>query len=223
MAKQLSLKQLAIDKDNTTIVIAVGLASILIIFSIVASNSLIKQQSYQAEVIDKKKKARDQLEKNVEEVNKLKTAYQTFADSQTNVLGGNAKGTGDKDGENPRIVLDALPSKYDFPALTTSLNKMLKDYNVEAITGTDDELAQGGAAASGAPQPVDIPYTVLVNGTAGSIKPILQTFERSIRPMQVKKLTITGDPGSLKITVDAKTYFQPPMKFDIKTETVKKK
>ena len=48
--QQISLKQLAIDKDNTSILIAVGIASFLVIFSLIASNALIKQLRYKSKV-----------------------------------------------------------------------------------------------------------------------------------------------------------------------------
>lgn len=222
MAKQdLSLKRIAIDKDNTTIVVAVGLAVFLVIFSIMASNALIKQMSYQSGVISKKKDALKTLKKNEQEVDKLKTSYQAFADSQQNVLSGSATGTGDKDGDNPRIILDALPSKYDFPALATSLEKVFKPYGIESITGTDDEVTQASAAASEAPQAVEIPFTVTVNSSPQNIKQLLETFEKSIRPMNVKKVKMSGETNSIKVTIDSKTYFQPQKKFDIKKEAAK--
>ncbi len=219
--QQISLKQLAIDKDNTAIVVAVGLAAFIIIFSLVASNALLKQRSYQSTVIGKKKVALKQLKQNEKEVEKLKQSYQTFASAPQNVLGGNPSGTGEKDGDNPRLILDALPSKYDFPALATSLEKVFKPYNIESITGTDDEVAQAAATASGTPQPVEIPFTIAMNGSAQNSKEILQLFEKSIRPVQVEKLTISGRANQLKINVTAKTYFQPQKKFDVTSEKVK--
>ncbi len=218
--QQISLKQLAIDKDNTAIVIAVGLAAFIIVFSLVASNALLKQRAYQAKVIGKKKVALNQLQKNANEVDKLKASYQTFAESQTNVLGGSSSGSGEKDGENPRLVLDALPSKYDFPALTTSLEKVFKKYNLESITGTDDEVAQA-LAASGTPAPVEMPFSIVMGGSAQSSKEVLGLFERSIRPFQLQKVSITGESNDLQITVDGKTYIQPQKKFDVKMEKVK--
>ncbi len=222
MARQkISLKQFAIDKDNTTIVMAVGIAAFVVVFSLVASNALLKQRSYQAKVISKKKIALNQLKKNADEVEKLKTSYQVFASAQQNALGGSSSGTGDRDGENARLVLDALPSKYDFPALTTSLEKVFKPYNIESITGTDDEIAQSEEESAVSPKPVEIPFAIAMNSNAQSTKNILELFERSIRPMQIQKLDIAGQASELKVTVTGKTYFQPQKIFDVKTERVK--
>lgn len=219
--QQISLKQLAINKDSTAIVVVVGLASFILVFSLISSHALLQQRAYQAKVIGKKKVALQQLEDNAQEVEKLKTSYRAFAEKPENVLGGNPEGNGEKDGSNPRLVLDALPSKYDFPALTTSLEKVFKQYGIESITGTDDEVAQSAAEASVSPQPVEMPFTITITGNAQNTKELLQKFERSIRPIQVQKVTINGASNQLKIGVTAKTYFQPEKKFDVKTEKVK--
>lgn len=219
--QEISLKQLAIDKDNAAIVIAVGIASFVIIFSLVACNALIKQERYQSKVIGKKKETLKVLKTNAEEVKKLETSYQAFASTPQNVLGGSSTGTGDRDGENPRLVLDALPSKYDFPGLTSSLNKLFQQYQLESITGTDDEVAQAAAQSSSQPQPIEMPFTVVVNGTAQNSKEILEKMEKSIRPMQVKTLTLNGQSDQLKISVSAHTYFQPQKKFEVRSEQIK--
>lgn len=219
--QQISLKQLAINKDNTAIIVAVGIAAFVVVFSLVASKALLDQRSYQARVIGKKKIALKQLKQNVTEVDKLKNSYQVFSEANQNVLGGSSSGSGDKDGPNARLVLDALPSKYDFPALTTSLDKVFKQYRVTSIAGVDDEVTQSGAQASGTPAPVEMPFTIVVDGPSQSSKDILSNFEKSIRPIQLQTLSIAGDSTNLKFTVKAKTYFQPQKKFDVKTEKVK--
>lgn len=222
MAKQqISLRQIAINKDNTMIALVVGLASFIVVFSLIASNSLLEQRAYQAKVIGKKKTALKQLKANVEEVETLKTSYRAFADSQENILGGASTGTGDRDGDNPRLILDALPSKYDFPALATSIEKIFKPYNLESVTGTDEEIAQSEMVAQGVPQPVEMPFSATVNGNAQSSKEILQLLERSIRPIQIQKLTMAGSSSQLKININAKTYYQPQTVFEVRTETVK--
>jgi len=220
---QLSAKRIAIDKANTAVVIAVGIAAFVVVFSLVACRALLAQRSYQSKVIDKKEVALKQLKTNVKEADKLLISYQEFSSATTNVLGGNPKGTGDKDGENPRIVLDALPSQYDFPALATSINKLITSngFQVETIAGTDDEANQANAKASDNPTAVDMPFSVESKQIAATDgKRFLELFERSIRPIQVSKITISGQDGSLKISLKAKTYYQAGKSLDIKSEVV---
>lgn len=223
MARQkISIKQLAIDKDNSTILIVVAIATFLTIFSLVASKSLLSQSSYQAKVISQKKKAVKQLKTNASEVKKLQSTYDAFADQQQNILGGSSTGAGDRDGDNARIILDALPSKYDFPALATSLEKTFKQYKLEGITGTDDEIIQAAIAESANPQVVEIPFTLSVSSSAEGSGEMLRVFERSIRPIQIQKIDLKANGGEIKFNVTAKTYFQPSKTFNVTAEKVKK-
>ena len=93
--------------------------------------------------------------------------------------------------------MDALPSKYDFPALTTSLEKLLKDnnFNIGSITGNDDEIAQSIAVASDNPQPVDMPFSLDVKTSNQQGKGLMELFEKSIRPIQIQKLVVGNQNG----------------------------
>lgn len=218
-----STKRLAIDKANARILLMVGIAAFIVVFAMVSSKALLDQRAYQAKVIGKKKIALKQLKANTEEVKKLTVSYQEFAGKTENALGGNPAGSGDKDGTNPKIVLDALPSKYDFPALATSLEKVLKDnqYQLEGIEGTDEELAQAANDSSVKPKPVEMPFVVDISTTSSASKPLFQLFERSIRPFQIQSINLKGETGKLKITINGKTYFQPKKNFNVKMEKVK--
>lgn len=219
---QLSAKRIAIDRANTAVLIAVGLTTFIAVFSIIAGKALLAQRSYQSKVIDKKETALKQLKSNVKEAEKLTVSYREFNGAVTNVLGGNPKGSGDKDGENARIVLDALPSKYDFPALATSINKLVASNNfaLESIAGTDDEVNQENKQSSDSPAPVDMPFTVASRFPASEGKRFLELFERSIRPIQIQKISITGKDTQLEISITAKTYYQPAKTLNVKSETV---
>lgn len=221
MAIKVSAKQLAIDKANATMFIVLAAASFIGVFSLVASKSLISQQSYHRKVIKGKEDALKISTKNLEEAGKLESSYKEFSLATTNVLGGNPKATGERDGENPRIVLDALPSKYDFPALLSSVEKVLTDnkFTLDALEGLDDEVAQGQTETSASPQPIDMPFTVTVKASGASAKPILDLFELSIRPIQVQQVIIKSDDvDQPKITVKAKSYYQPGKNFSVKLE-----
>src|SRR5690606_10637885 len=115
-----------------------------------------------------------------------------FVETPDNVIGGNPSGTGDNDGDNAKIVLDALPSKYDFPALATSLEKILKtrNYQINSISGTDDEVAQSSQTT--ATTPIEMPFELSATGNINTAKDLLVLLERSIRPIQVDTVDISG-------------------------------
>lgn len=220
-------KRELIDKANASMVIAIAVAGFVVVFALFACKALWSQRTYQAKVISKKTAAVDQLNKNKETVKKLADSYKVFINTPDNVIGGNPNGTGDKDGNNAKIVLDALPSKYDFPAFITSVEKLLraKNFTPKTIAGNDDEIAQSPEVTSGKGKnaPVEIPFKFTAEtGNYARTKELLTTLELSIRPIKVNKLTITGgDSGEVSVNIDAVSFYQPAKGLTIKQEVVK--
>ncbi|HSD56158.1 MAG TPA: hypothetical protein VLA92_03320, partial [Candidatus Saccharimonadales bacterium] len=114
-------------------------------------------------------------------------------------------------------------SKYDFPAVVTSMEKLVKaqGLTIQNITGTDEEITQAANQSSADPQPVAMPFQVQVAGSYESIRGFVDSLERSIRPFQVTKVEVSGDEGNMVATIDAQTYYQPEKGLNIKTEVVK--
>lgn len=225
MARNLpTTKRVQIDKANLVIVIAVSAAAFVTVFSLVAVKSLASQRSYQAKVITAREKARDQLHENLAAADELTNSYKQFVSSTVNAIGGNPVGNGERDGDNARIVLDALPSKYDFPALATSLEKLTNGQGmaIENIEGIDDEVNQLSSSATGSPQPVEIPFKLGVKGGYASAQNLIGVLERSIRPFVVNEITLNAnDSGNVTVTIDGKTYYQPEKGLQLEKEVIK--
>lgn len=225
MAKTVSFtKRALISKANSTIVASTGIAAFLVVFCLIASKTLISQASYQGHVITAKKKALATLKSDLSARDTLVASYKSFVNTPQNLLGGNPSGSGDKDGDNAKIVLDALPSKYDFPALATSLEKLVTNQGltVQSITGTDEEIIQSANQSSANPQPIAMPFEVQVAGSYDAIKGFVNSLENSIRPFQVQKVELSGpQQGSMTAIIDAQTFYQPEKSLNIKTEVVK--
>ncbi len=221
LAQRPSGKRIQINKANTAMVAVVAIASFVSMFSLVAAKALWDQRSFQARVISDKEVARTQLKANVAATDTLTTSYKVFVGTPENVIGGTSSGKGDRDGDNAKIVLDALPSKYDFPALATSLEKILKsgDYSIDSITGTDDEVNQRTSQDS--TKPVEIPFQIGSTGTYASIQKLINSLERSIRPLNITKISFSGGDNELQAQVTAKTYYLPEKTLTIGTKEVK--
>lgn len=223
-APQISTKRIAISKANAQMVAIVSVAAFVTVFCLVASRAVFSQNRYQAHVINAKEQARNQLEKNIETFTDLQTAYKAFDSTSTNVIGGNSSGTGDNDGSNSKIILDALPSNYDFPALTSSVEKILKDNNLKVtnITGTDDQLNQQNNFSSPTPKPVSIPFSfTITNANYASIGQLATKLQQSIRPIQIDSIELSGGVNDMTATINAKTYFQPAKNVTITKKVVK--
>lgn len=212
-APHLSTKRIQIDKANATMMAIIATAAFVVVFSLMATRALFSLSRYQQKVISEKQVAVKTLKANVTASQSLETAFKTF-DGSPSLLG-----TQDS---NAKLVLDALPSKYDFPALATSLEKILIDggYQIDSITGTDDEEKQT-AAASSAPAVVEMPFSLGVTANYPSVQKLIGDMSRSIRPFNIRTLSLTGNDGALKVVVEAKTYFQPAIDLTPQTKVVK--
>ncbi len=219
-----SIKSIAIDKSQTKIVVVIGIAAILTVFSLMFTKTLLAEQSFQSRLIHADEVANSQLETNTRLADQLTVAYNNFEDQTTNIIGGSNSGTGPQDGSNATIVLDALPSQYDFPALASSMTKILSSLNLSgsSISGVDEETTQGNVQPSSNPQPIAIPFSFEVTGASyTSVQDLIKTLEESIRPIQVQSLTIGGNQTSMQVSIQAQTYFQPSKIMGITKETIK--
>ncbi len=209
---QVSNKHLQIDKANSLILIAAAITTVIVVFSLVAANSLIKQMSYQNKVISMRSKANKQLGDNIKSVAALKTSYDAFENSSESVIG-----TADK---NSKIVLDSLPSKYDFPALATSLEGLItaSGSSVQGITGTDNEALASQNSAN--PEAIEIPFSISSKGNFASAQQLVTNMQRSIRPFTITALTLSGSDTTLQAKITAKTYYQPEKRLEVEQKTV---
>jgi len=218
-------KRALIDQANSTVVIITSVAAFIVVFSLVATKTLISQSMYQNHVITAKKQALHQLQDDLKATDALKASYKTFQNADPNVLGGSATGTDAQDGNNADIVLHALPSTYDFPALATSLEKLVTSVDgltINNIAGTDDEVAQSTNTTSATPTPVPIPFQLSVTGNYEAIQELVNNLEHSIRPFQVLSLDLSGDQSKLTLEITAQTYYQPAKVLNTKNTKVVK-
>ncbi len=209
-----------VDKENARIVAAVGGAAFIVVFSLFAVQALISQSLYQNRVITEKKAALNQLRENSESAEQLRASYTAFISEEENVIGGNRDGDGPSDGNNAKIVLDALPQEYDYPGLASSLEKILVDggYSIESVGGAEDPSLGSTTDAS---TPVEIPYPISVNASPKNTRELLVTLEKSIRPFYVDSLTIRSSNNGLRTSLGLRTFFQPGLEYQLDSKVVK--
>jgi hypothetical protein len=221
---QISTKRLAISKANAQMVAIVGVAAFLTIFSLVAAKAVFSQTRYQARVTSAKEKAHKQLLDNIDAYGKLADSYDEFDGQKINIIGGKQDGKKDNDGPNSKIVLDALPPAYDFPALAASIEKILTEngLKVSSITGTDNVIEQQDNTSSPTPQPVEMDFAFTVNNASyKSIGKLLDRLQQSIRPIQVDNMDLSGAADDMTLNVNAHTYYQPAKDVSITKKVVK--
>src|SRR3990167_10386880 len=111
-------KRLKTDGSETRVVLIVAVAAIVTVFCLVSRKTLFSQASYNKRVLDARRDALTQLNENITAADKLVDQYQIFqTGSPTNIIGGKNStdpGLTPPDGDNARLFLPPLPSKYDF-------------------------------------------------------------------------------------------------------------
>jgi hypothetical protein len=215
MNEKTSNKHGLISKNNTRMFVILAIAGVILSFSLVSSITLVRRMNYQAKVVNSRSKAQKQLKDNLAAVDSLVAAYKNFDEAAESVIG-----TADS---NSKIVLDALPSKYDFPALTTSLENLLVTggfSNID-ISGADNEATAEQNSTS--PVPIEIPFIISAKGSYANLQTLINNLQRSIRPFKILKLDITATAGSdsTSFTITAVTYYQPEKNLDIPLEEIK--
>lgn len=218
-----SVKHDIIDKSNSRMILTVGIATFIFIFSVFSAKALISQSLYHNRIITEKEKALDQLNVNKKSVEELKKSFDSFQTESVNILGGNPTGTGPLDGTNAKLILDSLPGSYDYPALSSSFEKILKEggYDIGSIGGIEDVALASTNYPSGIAPPLEIPYAFSVSSDVEGITNLLRTLESSIRPMYIDSMQIQVGENILETRVGLHTFFTQPKTFDIGTKEVK--
>jgi hypothetical protein len=216
-------KRALITKASSTMVIATAIAAFLIVFCAVSSKALITQAFYQDRVISARKQALATIKSDLTARDSLVAAYSSFEGMPQNILGGSSTGAGSNAGDNAQIILDALPSSYDMPAVLTSVEKLATNagLTINSINAVDNELTQGSVQTSSTPTPVTMPFEVELEGSYAQIQAFVSSLEASIRPFQVQTVQLAADSGSVTATIDAQTFYQPAKNLNITDEVVK--
>lgn len=207
-------KQAQIKKAGSTVFIAVAIASIIVSMSLVLLNILWGNARYNSKVQGQQEIARDTLETNVQVFEELQVSFDELENSNELI----PQQPDDK--KNSEIILDALPSAYDFPALTSSINNLATMSAVEIQRFEGVDLGEDALQSSNAPTPESIPLEISVEGSYESIAKFLENLENSIRPINVKSLSMNGTTGSIRADISLETYYQPAFDLTIEKETV---
>jgi hypothetical protein len=196
--------------------------------SLISTKALLSQGSYQRHVINERHKAIKQLKTNITNAHQLVDNYQNVFENSgpANVLGGkNVKSTtaAPPDGDNARIVLNALPSGYDFPALVSSLTKILGSDNIQSPSvGGSDQSDSATKDPAVSPQPISIDAPISGTTDYAGLQKLIHDLQRSTRPYNISSLQISGTNNSMSFNMQLTTYYQPPKSLDITQKVIKK-
>jgi len=226
MAVAVSKKHLEVNKTQTRVALIIAVATVITIFCLISCKTLLSQAAYQRKVLHAKREAIKQLKIDATNAHQLVNNYnQVFeGNDAANIIGGKnttSAGAVPPDGDNGRIVLDALPTTYDFPALITSVNNILNRNGIGApsISGSDESLTlQSQPTAQ--PQPQTIKLTIGGGSNYAGVQRLITDLERSIRPFDVVNLQLAGSDAQMTVNATVNTYFQPAKQFNVQTKVI---
>lgn len=227
MKLPVSTKHFQINKANNMIFVVMATSAVITVFCLVSAKALLSQAVYQRKVINEKHKAVDQLKENIKSAKELSAQYTVFKKANPNIIGGqggDSPGEGPNDGDNPRIVLDALPSQYDFPALMSSIEKIVTNASLipKGLGGTDEgQDSLNGNDSAVKPEPTEMGFSLEATSSYLGLQTLVKDFERSIRPIDILNVELSGKEDNMALTIQAKTYFQPGKSFVVGEREVK--
>jgi Tfp pilus assembly protein PilO len=189
-----------ITKAGSTVFIAVAVAAVIVMFSIMAARFLWEKKSYNDRVITAKTKARNDINTNLENIDKLTEQFSALDQSATT---------------NSKVILHALPPNYDYAALLTSMEFLAQKSGVVFTGSIGTDTSASAVLESNESKPQEIPLTLSVKGSYDNIVTYVRNLEYSIRPIHLDVLNVRGSTGSLTASITARTYYQPARNLDV--------
>jgi Tfp pilus assembly protein PilO len=194
-----------ISQANSTVFVAVAIAAVVVMFSLISLRFLWIQKAYNDRVIGAKTSARAAINSNLQSLDSLSNQYPEIRDRSSN---------------NAKTILHALPPTYDYAALVTSMEYLAQTSGVRLVGGVGQDQSASAIREQNISQPQEIPLTLSVEGRYESIVRYMNALERSIRPVIVTSIDISGSNSNLQATLQAKTYYQPARTLDVAKEEI---
>lgn len=187
-------KREKISRANSTMFIAVAVASVVVMASLIAAKFFWAQLSYNSRVISAKVEARDQIAKNNDSVDSLTGEFVDLESSAST---------------NSKAILHALPPSYDYPGLATYIESLAQTSGVTFPGSVGQDISESTIKTSVVSEPQEIPLTIEVNGSYDSIVQFIKNTELSVRPIHITNVEYSGTSDRLKALITATTYYQP--------------
>lgn len=195
-------------------------ASVLVVAALVVLFYVFKQFSFNNEVITAKWKASDTLKSNV-------TSYKELKKNVDNLVANDALASvRNPNGDNLQTIVDALPVSEDTTAFAVSLQNIIAPRSAVALQSvmvppSDNQTPDGKIVSVSSDQPVELTYNIESIGSYESTQSFLVNLERTIRPVYIKSIELTGSDATLRTVISLKTYYQPAKDVNVTMKDLK--
>lgn len=219
LTKRQQLKQ-----TNKNIFLWVAAAAVVLSFSIVALQFLVRQGLFNGKIIKEQQATNRALDTSKANFDGLKHNVDALlADTRLSTLRANPTDS------SLQVILDALPTTGDATTFSNSLyNKILSRQGV-SISGVTVGLATADGSTTAAPAtsggagsaPQPLPFEASILGTPDQIRNTLIDIEKVIRPIVVRQVNITVNGSQLQTNISGETYFLPRSTVNLGDKVVK--
>lgn len=167
----------------------------VVIISGFALKSLFGKLNQNNQLLSKKRVAQEQVTKNLEALSQLSQQYSALGPKRT-------------------LILDALPTTPNFPAIVSMMEELSKNAGVELLSVAPSEIESTGRVTGAA----QYQFTASISGSYDSFKEFLRNVELSLRPMAITTMKISGNSSLLGVDMTISTYYQAEFDTSLKTE-----
>lgn len=216
-------KRQQLKKTNQNIFVWVTVAAVVLAFSAVALQFLVRQGLFNNKIIGEQQKTSRALDESKKNFDGLKRNVDALlADTKLSALRVNPTDN------SLQVVLDALPTSGDPTTFSNSLyNKILSRQGV-TITGVNVGavgVSDPSAATSTANAPVGetqvLPFEASFIGNPDQLRNTLIDIEKTIRPVVVRQMSIAVGEAHLEVTMQGETYYLPRSTVKLGDKTIK--
>lgn len=216
-------KRQQIDASKKTMLIVVASAAFVVGVAAVVSIFLLQQIVFHGKILSEKQRTEATLGRNLAAVNQLKDNVRALeANSALNAI---------KHSEQSnalQVVLDALPDVANGDSLGASLHKRFADaVDGVALENLTVEPVNQGAGSTQAPSSAVqdgsvLYFTMEVSGPADRLKVLLARLEKSIRPIDLEKISLeAAEDGRMNMTIRGAAHYELSQKVQLETKVVR--
>lgn len=207
-------KRQQIEVAGRTMFIWIAIAAVSVSLCVATGQFLFTKWVHNNKVIAAKNEASGTLSANLSSISGLTqevdalVANQALASVKSNASDVNTKS-----------VLDALPTTYDPAALGTSLQQVILSKSgvaIENIVVPQDIEGSGQTAST----PQEMQFNFVISGEYSQVQKAILDVERTIRPIKITSMNLTGTDADLRASVEAVTYYQPAKTVTVGEEIV---
>ncbi|HSE29011.1 MAG TPA: hypothetical protein VLA77_00295 [Candidatus Saccharimonadales bacterium] len=208
-------KRQQIEVAGRTMFIWIAAAAVSISLCVATGQYLFGRWVHNNKVIAAKSKASATLSSNLSNITGLTdevdalVANQALASVKTN-----------PNDPNTKSVLDALPTTFDPAALGTSLQQIILGRSGVAIENII--VPQDATEAEQIPStPQEMAFSFVISGEYSQVQNAILDIEKTIRPIKITSMSLTGTDADLRANIEAVTYYQPPKTVTVGEEVIK--